>query len=458
MPKNKSKAVTQMHRDSAIITALLGGTKAMREAGITYLPKHAKETDDDYQVRQKTAVLKEIFGETIRQMVGRVFFKPIQTTKVNEQLKTWLPNIDLQNNDMNIFAANWFKDALAYGASYVLVDYPTAPSNNLADAKQHGLRPYFVLIKNTDVIGFKSDLINGVPVCTQFRYRQTLLVEDGEFGEQEIEQITVWDIGRIRHYRYNDKHELVLHREIIPLGANGQPLDFVPVVDLVLEPTAFFTGKIPMLNLAYLNVKHWQMYSDYHNIIRFTSIPLLSYSGTERFGEAQDATIASNNLFDLGLDGKMGYVEHSGAAIGSSVTALEKLEEDMMSEGAKLLTRTKLALTDSQAKDEQGKEISKLRLYANKMEDAIGRALDFQAKWLGIENGGTVEISGNIDADFDPSASFADVLKMHSLGVLSNQTVFEEAQSRNIVSPLREWADEQARLELQDTLGVRMEQ
>lgn len=457
MPTTKNKAVAKMHAQGAIVTALLGGTEAMRNAGETYLPKHARETDADYQVRKSTAVLKEIFGETVKQMVGRVFFKPIQTNKVSAKILDDLPNVDLQNNDLNVFSANWFKDALAYGSSYVLVDYPTSPNNNLADAKRNGLRPYFVQIKNADVLGFKSELVNGVPICSQFRYRQVLTVADGEFGEKDIEQITVWELGRVRRYRHNDNGVLVLHEDIAVHGANGKPLDFVPVVDLVFEPKAFFVGDIPMLNLAYLNVKHWQMYSDYHNIVRFTSIPLLSYKGSERFGEAQGATIASNNLFDLGLDGEMRYVEHSGVAIGASVTALEKLEDDMMSEGAKLLTRTKLSLTDTQARDEQGKEISKLRLYANKTEDALGRALDFWARWLGEENGGTVEISGNIDADFDPSASFADVLKMQTLGVLSNETVFEEAQSRSIVSPQREWQAEKARLELQGAVGVEVD-
>ena len=128
----------------------------------------------------------------------------------------------------------------------------------------------------------------------------------------------------------------------------------------------------------------------------------------------------------------------------------------MATAGAKLLTRTKLALTDSQARDEQGKELSKLRMFANRTTDAIGRVLDFMAMWLNLPNhdGGVVQISGNIDADFDPSASFADVLKMQAAGIMSNQTVFEEAQARSIVSPQRNWQDEQNRLELQGGLDL----
>lgn len=441
-----------MHTNGAIITALLGGTDTMRQAGTTYLPKHPRESQDDYNTRKSVAVLFPALSETLAQMVGRVFFKPIDTTNVAGSLKNHLPNIDLRNNSIDIFASKWFADALAYGASYVIVDFPTT-NGTLAD-NLHA-RPYFVHVKNADVLGFRHEFRNGIPVCTQFRYQQNMVVDDGEFGEKSIAQITVWDLGRVRHYRENEKGQWQIAEEKWVRGANGNPLDYVPVVDLVLEPQAFFVGKIPLLELAHLNVKHWQMWSDYHNIVHFASVPLLAYSGESGLGES--ATVASNNLLDLGEGGKLNYVEHSGAAIGAAVTALEQLKDEMATAGAKLLTRTKLSLTDTQARDEQGKEISKLRMYANRLEDALGRALDFAAQWQGEENGGTVEISGNIDADFDPSASFADVLKMQTLGVLSNETVFEEAQSRSIVSPQREWQAEKARLELQGAVGVEVD-
>lgn len=453
MPLTKTHAVTQMHNRNKMIAALIGGESAMRAAGQTYLPQNARESDGDYKRRLQTSVLFPALSETLSQMVGRVFFKPIQTEQVASSLQPLLSNVDLQNNNLDIFAINWFYDALAFGASYVLVDFPTT-SGTLADNRN--TRPYLLHIRNADVLGFKHETRNGKPICTQFRYQQKLTVDDGEFGEKQITQITVWDLGRIRRYRYNDSQVLTLHDDFEIRTATGKPLDFVPVVDLVFEPTSFFVGNPPLQKLAFLNVKHWQMQSDYHNIVRFTSIPLLAYSGDERFGEAGDATVAVNNLFDLGKQGSLQYIEHSGAAISSTVVALEQLKEDMAIAGAKLLTRTKLALTDSQARDEQGKEISKLRMFANRTTDAIGRVLDFMATWLNLPNhdGGVVQISGNIDADFDPSASFADVLKMQAARVVSHQTVFEEAQARSIVSPQRNWQDEQNRLELQGGLDL----
>ena len=438
----KTAIVQKMHAEGAVIAALLGGTNAMRQAAKTYLPQWPQESDGAYKLRLAASTLLPVLKETVGQMVGRVFFKEIDTEKVSGSLLEYLANFDLQNNNLPTFCAAWFADALAFGASYVLVDYPEAEGNRtLADDKALGLRPYAVHIRNADVLGFRYETVNGVPVCVQFRYRQTVTVPDGEFGEKAVQQINVLEPGRVRRYRQGEQGWF-LHGESTP-KIGGRVLNGVPVVDLVLEKSGFMTGKPPLLELAHLNVKHWQSQSDQDNITHHVRVPLLYYRGTEDF---QSITAAAGNLISVGQDGEMGYVEHSGAAIASGTAALEKLEADMQAAGAKLLTRTKLALTDSQAKDEQGREISLLRHYANLLEDAVGRMLDMMARWVGGTDGGTVEISGNIDADFNPAASLDVLLKMNAAGCLSDQTLFEEAKRRGLVSNMAEWETEKERL------------
>ena len=171
----KTKAVTQMHIHGAMIDALLGGTESMRLCGKTYLPQWANETHEAYQDRLATSTLLPVLKETIGQMVGRVFYKDLDTSQVFGSLKDFLPNIDLQNNSLNVFCAAWFADALTKGASYVLVDYPESDGNiTLADEKRLGLRPYAVFIKNADVLGFRYEMRGGQAVLTQFRYRQMM--------------------------------------------------------------------------------------------------------------------------------------------------------------------------------------------------------------------------------------------------------------------------------------------
>ena len=66
--------------------------------GKTYLPQWANETHEAYQDRLATSTLLPVLKETIGQMVGRVFYKDLDTSQVFGSLKDFLPNIDLQKN------------------------------------------------------------------------------------------------------------------------------------------------------------------------------------------------------------------------------------------------------------------------------------------------------------------------------------------------------------------------
>lgn len=158
------------------------------------------------------------------------------------------------------------------------------------------------------------------------------------------------------------------------------------------------------------------------------------------------------SAIQLPKESTMQYIEHSGNAISAGQDSLKELEEQMKVAGAKLLTKTVLSMTDSQAKDEQGKEISQLRHYANKFEDALDLALEYVGDWLGIEKGksGNVEITGNIDGDLDPNASMDTVIKLQAAGTLSKQTTFAEAKRRGLLSDEIKWEDEQARLDAEE--------
>ena len=76
------------------------------------------------------------------------------------------------------------------------------------------------------------------------------------------------------------------------------------------------------------------------------------------------------------------------------------------------------------------------------------------AMWQGETDGGNVEISGSIDADYNPTASLDVLLKMNTAGILSHQTLFDEAKKRGLLSPLRQWQNEQNRLQLQGGLNM----
>lgn len=432
-----------LHSQVKIINDLLGGTKAMRNAKKSYLFQMELETDKAYEARLNRSTLYPALYETLSQMCGRVFFKPITIDDINEKIKNdILPDVDMVGNNLDVFASQWFYSALAYGVSFVLVDYTkTANTRTLAEEKSQGARPYFVHIKPQAVLGFKSAMINGKQSLTQFRYKELIVEDDGEFGLKTIEQINVYEIGRVRKYQNLESGwELV---EDLEMKAKGKALDFVPIVPFITKPCGFMLGEPPLMELAYLNIKHWQSQSDQDNILNIARVPLL---GIFSDNDVQNLTIGGSAI-QLNTESRMAYIEHSGSSINAGQDSLKELESQMRVAGAKLLDKTVLAMTDSQARDEQGKEISLLRLYANKFEDSLDLALEYVGKWMGIENVGNVEISGNIDSDLDPNASMDTVIKLQMAGTLSKHSVFNEAKRRGLIGDTLEWEDEQARLD-----------
>ena len=437
--------MVELTKKTKIIDELLGGTATMRKAAQAYLFQMEMEEPDSYRKRLERSTLYPALSETLSQMTGRVFFNPIDVADVTETVQALFDDVDLVGNNLDVFASRWFYSALAYGCSFALIDFTRVEAvKSRAEEKALNARPYWVHIKPHQVLGMKTARVNGKQAITQFRYVVNEQVEDGEFGVKTVKYVYVYEIGKVR--KFSEAEGEFRFESELQLTAQNRPLDFVPVVPFITKRNELTNAiEPPLMELAYLNVKHWQSQSDQDNITNIARVPLLAIYSND---EVKQLAIGGSAVH-LPTGSSMQFVEHSGQAIASGVESLKDLEEQMKTAGAKLLTKTALAMTDSQARDEAGKEISQLRLLANRFEDAIDLALEYTGHWLGIakEQVGNVQISGNIENDLDPAASMASVIQLRNAGVISNQSTFDEAKRRGLLADGLEWDTEQERLQ-----------
>ena len=437
--------MVELTKKTKIIDDLLGGTATMRKAAQAYLFQMEMEEPDSYRKRLERSTLYPALSETLSQMTGRVFFNPIDVADVTETVRALFDDVDLVGNNLDVFASRWFYSALAYGCSFALIDFTRVEAvKSRAEEKALNARPYWVHIKPHQVLGMKTARVNGKQAITQFRYVVNEQVEDGEFGVKTVKYVYVYEIGKVR--KFSEAEGEFRFESELQLTAQNRPLDFVPVVPFITKRNELTNAiEPPLMELAYLNVKHWQSQSDQDNITNIARVPLLAIYSND---EVKQLAIGGSAVH-LPTGSSMQFVEHSGQAIASGVESLKDLEEQMKTAGAKLLTKTALAMTDSQARDEAGKEISQLRLLANRFEDAIDLALEYTGHWLGIakEQVGNVQISGNIENDLDPAASMASVIQLRNAGVISNQSTFDEAKRRGLLADGLEWDTEQERLQ-----------
>ena len=115
---------TRMAEAWGMIQALMGGTKTMREQGTAYLPQESQENNTAYEARLNRSVLFNGFNRTTRVLASKPFLRPITYGDMSEDLQEYCENIDLQRNRLDLFLWYAMLNGLAYGHTFILIDYP----------------------------------------------------------------------------------------------------------------------------------------------------------------------------------------------------------------------------------------------------------------------------------------------------------------------------------------------
>ena len=181
--------------------ALLGGTAGMRAAGKVFLPIEPAETEAAYRVRLERSFLFPGYAKAVHDLADKVFGKPIAIgDDVPLQLSAASENVDLTGRGLDVFGHAVFLDGIHSGISYILVEMDPAPTDEAgrpvrlsrAQEREMQRRPWAVHVRAEQVLGWRSETVGGVERLTQFRFRETITEDDGDYGEKAVEQIRVF--------------------------------------------------------------------------------------------------------------------------------------------------------------------------------------------------------------------------------------------------------------------------
>lgn len=437
--RQTSAAVAAMSCDWPLINALLGGTRAMRSAGKCWLPQWPNESEETYCARLKVATLLPTYARTVDVLSAKPFSRPIQYSEdMPSRIKEWTEDVDLEGRNLHVFAADQLETALGKGICGILVEFPkTTATARQSDEKAAGVRPYFVQIKPEQLLGWRYIRKNGKPVLTQFRFLETVTEDAGEFGEVSIEQVRVLYPGKWEIYRQNDKKEWVLFDQ----GITTLPL--IPFVPVYGQRTGFMNAVPPLLDIAYLNVKHWQSQSDQDTILHVARVPILTMIGGD---EDTPITVGGSSAVRVPIGGDLKYTEHTGAAIEAGRKSLLDLEDQMRKAGAEMLVIQPVKSV-AQVDSENEAGLCALGRTVLDLQDSLNQALWLMAQWVKESAGGTVEIYKDFGYRTVAEADAAFLLSMASAGKLSNETLFDETKRRGLLDESRTWEEEQARID-----------
>lgn len=416
------------------IRDLMGGSRAMRQAGKRWLPKFPAETEEAYRDRLAASWLFNGLRKTVRDMTGRVFRVPVMFDgEPAEPWPTWGGNIDLSGRTLNSFARDLFEDGLQAGISWVMVEAPDRDGIvTRAQADAANVRPYLIHLRAEEVLGWRMGLDGAAPVIAQLRIMETVTEPDpdDEFGQVAVQQVRVLD-------RTETGVAVRLYRK----GKNGWALfaepRFTGLREITVAPfyaarTGFWCAEPPLEDLADVNIAHWQSQSDQRNILHMARVPILFGAGFA----ADDTIEISSAKAVIATDpaAKLSFVEHSGAAIEAGRTDLKDLEFQMETFGLQLLVQRAQGQSATGEALDAAKETTTLAMLADGLKATLDRALGWMAEYGGLGEAPAVVVNKDFGATAYSQADLQVLLSAVTTGQISQATFLGELKRRGLLA------------------------
>jgi len=427
----------------SLVDTLWGGTDAMRASGRRFLPQMPDEPEAAYRARLHQSVLTNVYKDTIEKLVSKPLKQPVTLKDdVPDDIQCFRDNIDGQATDLDVFTRQVGEAALNHGVTHILVDYPQAsPDTTALEERVDHIRPYAIHYDATQVIGWKSEVRNGRRFLTQVRILEKTYEDVSEFEQSLVHRVRVLEPGFYRTYQLkeigNGQEDWVLtdSHEVV---ANGQVLDFIPFISIYTNKRNFMIASPAMMDVAHLNITHWQSDSDQRNILHVARVPILFGSGLGDEDSVVKLSIGATTFIKGQISSDLKYVETSGKGIDAGQKDLETLIERMSSLGLNMLVRKQPSgrATATARTLDQSEADSPLSMFARELENGLETMLDFFGVFMGKgpDAGGSVELFKDFSITQRDAEDIKELGQMRARLDISQVTYWEELKRRNLLS------------------------
>lgn len=380
-----------------LINDITLGWNGIVEAKTTYLPASPSEIKNPtkYTSRWNLATYEDFYNPTVEGITGLIFKKPIKLNDdVPQQLQDDLVNANAMGDDFGVVAGQLFNGALRKGIKFALVDMPKGQSNNRAEEIAQGIKPYITLIDVENVTSWKTELIAGQIVLTQVKIREFAEVADADnpYAVETEERYRVLEIKEniVTWTLFDDEGE------VLDNGTLGN-INFIPLYALNLDDVGYFEANPPLYEVAKLNIRHYQMFSDSSYASHIACVPFYVASGVQG-EETENMTISPNTMLNLANpDAKIEIVSYDGKGIETNDILMKKIEKRINEIGFSVVQSEK-EMTATESNITNGQKQSKLNRYADRLKDTLENILNAMSIMGGYSTngGGTAEISADI--------------------------------------------------------------
>ena len=168
------------------------------------------------------------------------------------------------------------------------------------------------------------------------------------------DQIRVIEPGRYRVFRQEEEKKKckgsshtplhlinpTLRRSMNWLNLASLLLDQIPLVTIYANKTDTMTSKPPLLDIAHLNLAHYQRQADLIHSLHIASQPMLVLEGWD--DQTKDMAISVNYAMATQPGNKVYYVEPASSAFEAQTSEIQELQQQMGTLGISTLEPAKI--------------------------------------------------------------------------------------------------------------------
>ena len=399
-----------------LIEDLMGGSYEMRRKHRRYLLQEPRELDDSYDNRLARSVCPPYYQRLERMLAGMLTRKPVRLNDIADVIREQLFDVDLQGNDLNIWTYETTRKVIRYGHCGVLVDAP-------ADANG---RPYWVTYTPRDILGWRTELIDGQQKFTQLRLLEKVIEPEGDYGETIVEQVRLLTPGAFEIHRKNNDGEFQLYEE------GTTTLSEIPFSVAYSNRVNLMESRPPMEDIAELNLKAYQCGSDLSNQLHISSVPLLAFYGYPQTSE--EVSAGPGEAIAFPADGKAEYIEPSGKSFEAQYKQLDRIEQQINELGLAAILGQKLSAETAEAKRiDRSQGDSTMQVVAQQMQDMIDNSLIFHAQYLGNNSAGSSFVNRDFLAARLEPQEIGSLLQLYTAGTITQETLLKQLHEGEVL-------------------------
>ena len=399
-----------------LIEDLLGGTYQMRKRHRKYLPQEPREIDESYDNRLARSVCPPFYLRLERMLAGMLTRKPVRLNDTADSIREHLFDVDLQGNDLNVWTYETTRKMVRYGHVGVLVD---SPKNNT------GGRPYWVTYTPRDILGFRTEFIDGKVKFTQLRLMEKVSIPDGLYGEKIVDQIRFLTRGGFEIYQKGKNNKFV------KVDEGTTSLSEIPFSVAYANRLNLLESRPPMSDIAELNLKAYQIQSDLDNQLHISAVPMLAFYGFPQ--QAEEVSAGPGEAIAFPADGRAEYIEPAGRSYDAQFKRLEVLSTQINELGLAAVLGQKLSAETAEAKRiDRSQGDSTMMVVAQQMQDMIDNCLSFHGQLLNAEAGSCFVNRDFLSQRLDPQEIQA-LLQLYTSGSITQETLLKQLHEGEVL-------------------------